>query len=271
MSASEPLKICMVGWGAISRRAAALWAGSGAPVRIVAVAVRDRSLPRHDLPKGARLIGSPDELLAGLDVDMVVEAAGRSAVAPWGRAALGRGADFLVSSTSAFVDETLLADLMHLARANHARIIIPPGALGGMDALAAASLLPLDRVSHEIVKPPAAWRGTPAEKALDLGTLTERTVFFSGTARQAADAYPQNANVAVISALAGIGLDRTRVSLVADPAARLNGHAVEARGAFGRMRIVLENAPLATNPKSSELTALNLVRSVENRRAAIIP
>ena len=117
---------------------------------------------------------------------------------------------------------------MHLARVNHARIIIPPGALGGMDALAAAALLPLDSVTHEIVKPPAAWRGTPAETALDLDALTERTAFFTGSAREAAGAYPQNANVAVISALAGIGLDRTRVSLVADPAARLNGHAVEA-------------------------------------------
>ncbi len=270
MSASDPLTICLVGWGAIARRAAALWSERDAPVRIVAVAVRDTSRPRPDLPEGARLIGAPDDL-AGLDLDMVVEAAGRASVSPWGHAALGQGADFLVSSTSAFVDETLLADLMHLARVNHARIIIPPGALGGMDALAAAALLPLDSVTHEIVKPPAAWRGTPAETALDLDALTERTAFFTGSAREAAGAYPQNANVAVISALAGIGLDRTRVSLVADPAARMNGHAVEASGAFGRMRIVLENAPLATNPKSSEMTALNLVRAVENRRASIVP
>ena len=73
------------------------------------------------------------------------------------------------------------------------------------------------------------------------------------------------ANATVVTSLAGIGLDKTKVELIADPAARLNGHHITAQGGFGRMSIMLENNPLATNPKSSELTALSLVRLIEQQ------
>ncbi len=105
---------------------------------------------------------------------------------------------------------------------------------------------------------------------MPLDEISEATVFFTDTARNAADAFPQNANAAVITSLAGIGLDRTRVTLVADPAARLNMHEIIAEGDFGRMHLRFENGPLATNPKSSEMTALNLVRSIENRVATTV-
>jgi aspartate dehydrogenase len=74
----------------------------------------------------------------------------------------------------------------------------------------------------------------------------------------------------VVTSLAGIGLDNTRVEMIADPAVRINGHRIMARGAFGRLEIVLENNPLATNPKSSELTALSLVRLIEHQTQSII-
>ena len=97
------------------------------------------------------------------------------------------------------------------------RLIVPGGALGDLGALAAASLLPIQEVVHVISKPPAAWRGTKAEAIVNLDLLAQCVEFFAGSARQAAEDYPQNANVAVISALAGIGLDRTRIVLAADP------------------------------------------------------
>lgn len=267
MSGSD-LRLGLVGWGAISRRVAALLAARAAPVRIVGVAVRDAGATRDDLPPGARLIAAPAEL-AALAPDLVVEAAGRGSVAPWGRAALALGVPFAVSSTSAFADPALLAELVALARAHRTAVLIPPGALGGIDALAAAGRLGLATVTHDIVKPPAAWRGTPAESLCDLGALTAARCFFEGSAAEAASAFPQNANVALITALAGIGADRTRVRLVADPGATLNGHHLRAEGDFGRLDIRLENRPLATNPKSSELTALNLVRLIENRVAPL--
>ncbi|QPC94679.1 aspartate dehydrogenase [Mesorhizobium sp. INR15] len=273
MSASDStarrLRLCFVGWGAIASRVAELLAErQPASVEVVAVAVRDSSRERAGIPSSARLIVGPEEL-AGLCIDMVIEAAGRPAIAIWGEAALRHAGSFVVSSTSAFTDEALLERLIAVALENGSRIVVPPGALGGMDALAAAAVLPLDEVVHSIIKPPRAWQGTRAAELVDLGALSERTVFFTGSARQAASEFPQNANVAVISALSGIGLDRTRVELVADPAASRNSHRLRASGAFGRLDMLFENEPLKTNPKSSEMTALNLVRLVESRLAPL--
>lgn len=263
------LRLCFIGWGAIASRVAELLAERRpAGVEIVAVAVRDAGRERSGIPAGARLIAMPDEL-AGLDIEMVIEAAGRPAVAIWGEAALRHAGSFVVSSTSAFTDEALLDRLIAVALENGSRIMVPPGALGGMDALAAAAVLPLDDVVHTIIKPPRAWQGTKAAELVDLDALSQRTVFFTGTARQAASEFPQNANVAVISALAGIGLDRTRIELVADPSISRNCHRLRASGAFGRMDMLFENEPLKTNPKSSEMTALNLVRLVESQLAPL--
>lgn len=271
MSGSD-LPVVLVGWGAIARRVGGLLAERGSPVRLIAVATRDADAELQDLPSGCRHVTSPDELTdgAGERPRLVVEAAGRDSVAPWGRAALSAGIDFAVSSTSAFASGDLLEDFLQLARGNRAQLLVPPGALGGIDALAAASRLELASVRHDIIKPPAAWRGTPAENACNLAALAKAHVFFEGTARQAAAAYPQNANVAVISALAGIGLDRTEVALVADPEAACNIHRIRASGAFGEMDLTLTNRPLATNPKSSEMTALSLVRLIENRAGALV-
>lgn len=267
MSASE--NICLVGWGAIGGRVAQLLAERGAPIRVAAVAVRDPQAVRAGIPEGARLISDPSEL-ASTGATLVVEAAGRGSVAAWGEAALGQGLDFAASSTSAFVDDSLLARLLGLARARGAQLLIPPGALGGIDALAAAARLGLTLVEHRIVKPAKAWAGTGAADLVDLDKLREPTVFFAGSARAAADAFPQNANVAVITSLAGAGLDRTRIALVADPHATLNTHEIHAEGDFGRMQLRFENHPLASNPKSSEMTALSLVRMIENRSNALV-
>lgn len=267
MSASKA--ICLIGWGAIARRVAALLQQRQSPVRIAAIAVRDAGKPRDDLPDGARLIEMPQQL-ADVEAGLVVEAAGRDSVIAFGEAAFSHGMDYAVSSTSAFTDEAVLAHLLQLAEQKGRQLIIPPGALGGIDALAAAALLGLERVEHRIVKPPAAWRGTPAETLLDLDHLSEETVFFRGTARDAAAKFPQNANVAIITSLAGIGLDQTELSLVADPFSSLNRHEIHASGDFGVMDIRLQNRPLANNPKSSEMTALNIVRMIENRCNSLV-
>lgn len=264
------LRIGFIGWGAIVSRVGELLAEKNLPgVVIAAVAVRDPTQERPGFPAGAKLISEPAEL-AGLDLDMVIEAAGRPAVGIWGEAALRHACTFVVSSTSAFCDDALFARLLAVAEEVGGQIIVPPGALGGIDALSAASALAIDEVVHTVTKPPRAWRGTRAEESFDPDTLAEPFTFFSGTAREAADRFPQNANVAVISALAGIGLERTRLVLVADPHATLNSHQVQARGEFGRLDVRLENEPLRTNPKSSEMTALSLVRLIENKVAPLV-
>jgi aspartate dehydrogenase len=157
-----------------------------------------------------------------------------------------------------------------LAEDHGSQLIVPPGALAGIDALSAASALPLDSVVHRIVKPPIAWHGTAAETLTALRDLTQPVTFYSGTAREAAAHFPKNANATVISALAGIGLDRTRVELSADPDAKHNVHMISVTGAFGKLEIRIENRPLAGNPQSSEMTALSLVRIVQNNVKALV-
>ena len=256
------LRLAVIGWGAIAQRfAGLLMARNEGRVELVALCLR-----RPDCigPKGVRVLTNPADL-PHQQPDLVIEVAGREAVAQWGEAALEAAPAFAVASTSAFCDETLLSRLVGLAERRGHCILVPPGALSGVDGLAAAAVLGLDRVRHTIVKPPAAWRGTEAEARVDLGAIAGPTVLFAGPAREAARRFPQNANVAVISALAGIGLERTELELVADPAVTRNVHRLRAEGAFGTLDMSIENQPLAANPKSSELTALNLVRLVENR------
>ncbi len=195
----------------------------------------------------------------------------RNTVLPYGRATFSSGADYAVSSTSAFVAGPDLDELVRLADLHCRQLIIPAGALGGVDALAAASRLGIDCVIHRITKPALAWRGTAAETVCELTALECPTVFFEGSAADAAARFPQNANVAVISSIAGgIGLDRTRVVLVADPGAAINEHLINASGAFGELEVRLKNRALASNAKSSEMTALNLIRMIENRAKGLV-
>ena len=261
----KPLRICFVGWGAIAQRAAQLLLERNpARVDLVGVAVRETTKPRPDVPENTRVILQPGQL-EDMELDLVVEAAGRDCVQAWASAALRTGADFMIASTSAFTDENLMSEIIALAERSQRRVIMPPGALGGIDALGAAALAQLTHVKHTIIKPPSAWRSTKAAEAVDLDAIVEPVAFFEGTAREAADQFPKNANVAIISAMAGLGLDNTNVTLVADPSAKRNTHRIHADGEFGRLEICLENAALKSNPKSSEMTALNIVRAVENQ------
>jgi aspartate dehydrogenase len=263
------LRIAFVGWGAIARRAAGLLTARNDNIVLAGIATRRPLSSDRDLPEGARWLPSPDAL-NDLWPDLVIEAAGAAAVEPWGMASLRYSGAFIVCSTSAFTDDALLQRLVDEAERNGSRILVPSGALGGLDALAAAGILALEQVTHRIIKPTAAWRGTFAEKLVDLDSLAAAHVFFAGTAREVAARFPANANVAVISALAGLGLDRTEVELVADPAASRNCHQLSARGDFGSLNVIVENRPLAGNPKSSELTALSLVRLVGGRCRALV-
>lgn len=260
------LRLALIGWGAIGQTVGQML--SDDPVEIVAIGVQDASVERVGLPPGAVLVDDPAALAAGRP-DVVAEAAGRASVAPWGRAALRCGADFVVSSVSALADADLLAELRGLAIDNDAQIHIQPGALGGIDALAGARRMGIDTVVHRIVKPSRAWSGTPAETLCELDSLTEPTVFFTANAAQTATEFPKNANVAMTTALAGIGPEATTITLVADPHASTNRHEISARGAFGRLDVSIANSPLPANPKTSAMAALNLVRAIQNRVSPI--
>ena len=263
-----PLRLAIVGWGAIARRVVQLLGERKTNVDLLGIATRTMPEGKDALPTGVAWLSGP-ESLREIGADLVVEAAGRSAVEAWGHAALKWARSYAVCSTSAFCEDGLLDRLIVSAERSGGRILIPSGALAAVDALSAASILPLASVTHSIVKPPRAWLGTPAEAIVDLHNLTGRTVFFEGSAREAAQRFPANANVAAITALAGIGFERTIVVLVADPSAERNSHRLQVTGDFGTFDMTIENRPLATNPKSSELTALALVRLIENQSGVL--
>ena len=255
--------VVLVGFGAIGQVVARILAERGHGGLIKAVALRETSRPKAGFLTGVQVITDP-KTLCGIDADLVIEVAGRDSVAAWGRAALALGKDFAVSSTSAFADPVLFNELKLLAQQRDAQLIIPPGALGGIDALSAASRMGLTAVEHRITKPSLAWADTEAESLCDLRNLSSPTVFFQGAAAEAAARFPQNANVAMIVALAGLGPEKSQVSLIADPIAGGNIHEIAAEGDFGRMNLRFENKALPENPKSSAMTALGIVRLIEN-------
>ena len=253
----------IIGLGNIGRSLLARLQGDLEPSRVTALVRSGAGV----VPVGANipeLVHSSADLVA-LRPDLVVECAGHAAVRDVALPCLRAGIDVVIVSIGALADEALARSLREAARRGGARMILPPGAIGGVDLLAALAATGDCTVSYTGTKPPAAWRGTAAEAILDLDRLDEARVFFIGSARNAALAYPKNANVAATVALAGAGLDATRVTLVADPAASANRHALKVTSPLGSFAIEIENQPSPDNPRTSAATVLSLVRCMRNR------
>ncbi len=256
-------RIALIGYGTIASAVARLLPtlAEGRAEIVGALARPGRGDAARPRLGAVPVVETLDALIA-LRPDIVAECAGHGAVAAHGPGVLGADIDLMIVSTGALTADALMTALR--ASARRARILIAAGAVGGIDALAAMRLGGLDSVRYRSIKPPAAWRGTPAEMAIDLDRLTAPTVAYRGTARDAARLYPKNANVAATVALAGIGFERTTVEIVADPGAAHNVHEVEARGASGELSLRLVNLPSPDNPKTSALTALSVVRALLN-------
>ncbi len=202
-------------------------------------------------------------------IDLVVECAGHAAMSQHLPALLALGKDVISVSSGALADADLEQRLLQAARSGGCQLKLLSGAIGSLDALSAASVGGLHAVTYRGRKPPAGWRGSAAEQQIDLDALASSALFFEGTAREAALAYPKNANVAASVALAGIGLDNTRVELIADPDITANRHEVEASGSFGRLQFAIEGNALPGNPRSSALTAMSIVREIERRNSPV--
>ncbi|WP_424629643.1 aspartate dehydrogenase [Bradyrhizobium sp. SYSU BS000235] len=219
--------------------------------------------------KRIQLTTSLDEVIS-FAPKVVVEAAGQPAVRELAEPILAAGHDLMLVSTGALVDEELKARLTATASSSGARMLIPAGAIAGLDGLGALRYSRDLRVRYVSVKPPNAWRGTPAEAAIDLDAVRSPVTFFRGSAAEAATRFPRNANLAATIAIAGAGLQRTTVELVADPNASGNRGWFEAEGELGRLTVELAGPSMSSNAKTSAVTAYSILHALENMDRTIV-
>lgn len=216
---------------------------------------------------GWRLVDDVDDLPD--DTDLVVDCAGHSALREHGPSILRRGTDLVTVSIGALADDGLYRNLEQAARDGHSKLHLASGAIGALDCLLAAKAGGLTDVVYTGRKPPMSWRGSPAERKLNLENLSEATVHFEGSARRAALEYPKNANVAAAVALAGAGFDATMTRLVADPSISDNIHEIQAKGEFGSFSFRVEGRALPGSPGSSALAAMSVIAGIERSFASI--
>ncbi|MDB5966682.1 MAG: hypothetical protein JWQ72_3182 [Polaromonas sp.] len=259
------LDVVLIGYGAIGQAICRRLQGS-ALVKVTHVVVRPQRVDavQSGLPAGIRAVAAVPAGTA-----LALECAGHEALASHVLGALGKGTECAVMSVGALSEPGLPEQLAAAAAQGRTQMHLLAGAIGGIDAIAAARQAGLTDVTYTGRKPPLGWKGSAAEAVVDLAGLTRATVIFEGSAREAASTYPKNANVAATVSLAGLGLDATRVQLIADPAVSDNIHEIVARGEFGEMQVTMRGKPLADNPKTSALTVLSALRFLNNRAAAL--
>ena len=263
------IRVGLIGYGAIGAVVHRVLAHEHADAAAVtAVLVRDAARLAAS-PAAPLLVPSLDALLA-CKPDLIVECAGHAAVDACAVDVLMAGVDLMIVSAGSLADAGREQRVIDAARHSGRQLLLPAGAIGGIDWLGAAKLAGLTQVTYRSRKPPRAWAGSPAEQLLNLNTLNQAATFFQGTARDAARQYPKNANVAATVALATLGFDATRVELVADPGVSGNLHEIDANGKAGSISVRIDGKPDPGNPRTSMLTAYSVVRGILNRAATVV-
>ena len=197
--------------------------------------------------------------------DLVIEAASQAAASDVVYKTVSRGVDIMLMSVGALVDDEFREMVFEKARQTNAKVFIPSGALSGTDGLRSASLDELDEVELITKKGPKSLAGVAyvEQEGIDVNSVTEPTVIFSGSAREAVKAFPKNINVAATVSLLGIGFDRTKVTIVVDPEAKSNSHELIVKGKFGTMNCHTYNVPSPDNPKTSYLASLSAISALK--------
>jgi aspartate dehydrogenase len=261
----------LLGYGAVGREVAETInrdpAGAGRAAEIVGALVRDparygEAARQHRI----RFVDTADALLE-LRPDLVVEAAGHAGFREHVPAILAAGVEVLALSVGALADGATHAAVTAAAEQGGGRLRVASGAIAGLDAISAAAVGRIDRVTHVVRKPPMSL--LDPDEAAALVASGRPAELFAGPAREAALLFPANVNVIAAVSLAGIGLDRTEARVIADPAVSLNTHEVTVEGEFGRLFLRIENEP-SENPKTGLIVAMSVVRTLRSYGETIV-
>lgn len=264
-------RLALIGYGAIAKDIlqilTPLLQEHQVPVLILKRSALSES-EQKELPAFAKVINHPNHLW-DFKADLIVEAAGQESVSQYVPACLSSGADVVVTSIGALANSDLYAELLKVAEQFKSRILLPAGAIAGLDYLQSVKDAEDVQVTYESRKPVAAW--LPELKALGItpDALKQTMVLFEGSAAEAATRYPQNLNVAATLALAGVGMERTHVRVIVDPTLNQNQHHILVTSQYGEMRLQLSNTPSPNNPKSSWVVAQSVASVIKKEFSAI--
>jgi aspartate dehydrogenase len=264
-------RVGIIGFGAIGRSMVDTWLArriNGHALAALLVREHQRGDALCSVPSGVAVHTDFDEFLAS-GLQLVVEVAGHGAVRAHGEKILSAGIDLILISVGSLADAALRQGLERAASQGGSRVLLPAGAIAGLDGLMSLRRAGLSKVKYTSTKPPASWKDTPADDVFRLDELTQPTVIFSGTAAEAARLYPKNANLAAAVAFAGLGLDQTRVELVADPSVAENIGRIDAEGAYASLTVVLAGKSATDNPKTSRITGMSVLAALENQASLI--
>lgn len=258
----RPLRVGLLGYGLIHQGVVRLLAERAIEdITVVGALVRD---PTRLRPPGPPLFTKLSDIFAE-QPDVIVEATGHAGVREHAATILHAGIDLLLVSIGALAEPHLLQTLLDAAQEGGAQITVASGAIGGLDALSAASVGGLTRVVHTMRRPPKSLLAP--EEAL---RLREAREIFRGSARQAAQQFPEFLNVAAAVALAGKGFDQTEVRVLADPTVAYSLHEVEAEGTFGTFHFEIKNQPVGGQSRGAQLVSMSIVHHLLRRHSPFI-
>jgi aspartate dehydrogenase len=200
------------------------------------------------------------------NVDLIIEAASPGFVREFAIDVLREGKSLVIMSSAALVDGEMLDKIKKTAEENNAFVYLPSGAICGIDGIKSACMDVVYEVTLTTTKPPHAFEGVEylKERGIAVERIKKRTVLYSGPAVMAGHLFPKNINVSTILSLAGIGLEKTKVKIIADPNVIDNIHEISLKGRCGCISVKLVNKPSQKNPKTSHLACLSAVRVLED-------
>jgi aspartate dehydrogenase len=263
----DAFKIGIAGLGAVGLNVARRLEQGIPGLTLTAVAVRDHDKARRNLPgAGQRIPIVAAEALAET-CDIVIECLPAQLFRGVALSVIERGKIFMPLSVGQLLENW---DLVELAKQKGARILAPTGALLGLDAVRAAAEGTIHSVTMITRKPPGGLDGAPylVARGISLKDLKEPTKIFDGSAREGARGFPANVNVAAALSLAGIGPDKTRLEIWADPQLSRNTHRIEVDADTARFSMAIEGIP-SENPRTGRIVPLSVIAALRGLVAEI--